>query len=278
MLRAKNSRSWQGPVQVDRHQPTRTPTTRERRVSDAGDGFRVQHYTEALDELLLQGAAAREEAHGRVTYHILLPGPLQRMYAPARRRARRPGPRVWRCRQPQPQLLLRRWRGRIWMEDVPASRSARESRIREAAALEASRPCGQLPKDIAMFRDASRLTGKEGHSWSEISLTWSGTRCRNRKATMASNWKPSPVHGHDARDPGAHPGGQQILTCIQCGRARAPALTGGHGVPASADHQHAVAGLLDEVIASQPAPLRGMLRLHGQVPRGSGSRTCCCRS
>jgi Fe-S oxidoreductase len=131
-----------------------------------GDGIRVRHYTELIDELIRDGrlALAKRPAW-RVTYHDpCYLGRYNGVYDPPRRILRSLGAQVVEMpRNRDRSCCCGAGGGRIWMEDAEKTgERPAESRVREAVALgNVGTFVTACPKDIAMFRDAVKTTGNE---------------------------------------------------------------------------------------------------------------------
>jgi Fe-S oxidoreductase len=167
MLRAKNlevlgKAQFKTIVTTDPH----TYNALKNEYHDNGHGAPVMHYTEVLDQLARQGRLPLKKLRGRVTYHDpCYLGRYNEVYDPPRRVLSALGLEVAEMpRNRNRSYCCGAGGGRIWMEDVPGIKERpSESRVREAAALSGvSTLVVSCPKDIAMFRDAVKTTGKEG--------------------------------------------------------------------------------------------------------------------
>jgi Fe-S oxidoreductase len=133
-----------------------------------GNGVRVIHYTELMDQLIGEGKLVlKKQLHGRVTYHDpCYLGRYNGVYEPPRHVLAQLGlelvemPRNRNC-----SYCCGAGGGRIWMEDTEKIKERpSENRIREAAALDGVGAfVVACPKDIAMFRDAVKTAGAEGN-------------------------------------------------------------------------------------------------------------------
>ena len=168
MLRAKNSETlakarFRNIITTDPH----TYNTLKNEYDFNGSTAPVLHHTEVLDQLLAQGRLPlRNRLAGCVTYHDpCYLGRYNNVYEPPRRVLRSLGlTLVEMPRSRNRSHCCGAGGGRIWMEDTPGIKERpAESRVREAATLkDVSTLVVSCPKDIAMFRDALKTTGKEG--------------------------------------------------------------------------------------------------------------------
>ncbi|MDQ7842358.1 MAG: heterodisulfide reductase-related iron-sulfur binding cluster [Armatimonadota bacterium] len=135
----------------------------------AGDGHptEVLHYSELLDRLIAEGRLpVRRRLSLTVTYHDpCYLGRYAGVYEPPRRVLRALGVHLVEMpRHRERSFCCGAGGGRIWMEEMPATKERpAEQRVREAAALPGvSALVVACPKDLVMFRDAVKTTGLEG--------------------------------------------------------------------------------------------------------------------
>ena len=167
VLREKNlavlaKATYRTVVSTDPH----TYNTLKNEYGIGGNGVRVLHVTELLDQLLQTGRLPlQKKLAGRVTYHDpCYLGRYNDVYDPPRRLLGALGLEVVEMpRNRNRSYCCGAGGGRIWMEDVPGIKERpAESRIREAVALpDVATLVVSCPKDIAMFRDAAKTTGNE---------------------------------------------------------------------------------------------------------------------
>ena len=132
-----------------------------------GDGLKVMHSSQLLQELILRGdLPLKSNTRGRVTYHDpCYLGRYNGIYDPPRKVLQHLGldlvemPRNRSC-----SFCCGAGGGRIWIEDVPGIKERpAENRVREAVSLQGVQTLAvTCPKDLVMFTDALKTTGSEG--------------------------------------------------------------------------------------------------------------------
>jgi Fe-S oxidoreductase/nitrate reductase gamma subunit len=132
-----------------------------------GATWPVEHYTELLDRLCLEGRLhVSGRRGGRVTYHDpCYLGRYNGIFDAPRRVLRALGADVVEMpRHHANSYCCGAGGGRIWMKDAAGvTERPAESRVREAAGLDGVDALAvACPKELAMFRDAVKTTGLEG--------------------------------------------------------------------------------------------------------------------
>jgi Fe-S oxidoreductase len=126
----------------------------------------VVHHTELLDSLMWSGRLQPARAlRRRVTYHDpCYLGRYNGIFDAPRRALRALGADLVEMpRNRRNSFCCGAGGGRIWMQEAAGLRERpAESRVREAAALEAGTLVVACPKELAMFRDAAKTAGLEG--------------------------------------------------------------------------------------------------------------------
>jgi Fe-S oxidoreductase/nitrate reductase gamma subunit len=125
----------------------------------------ILHYSELLDQLITSGKLKFSKKLGyKVTYHDpCYLGRYNRVFdAPRRVIAATGCELVEMPRNRERSLCCGAGGGRIWMEEGSIKERPSESRINEAASLDGVKVfVVACPKDITMYRDAVKTTGKE---------------------------------------------------------------------------------------------------------------------
>lgn len=127
----------------------------------------VLHYTELLDQLIASGQLKFSKKLGyKVTYHDpCYLGRYNGVYDAPRRVIEATGCEIIEMhRNRDCALCCGAGGGRIWMEEGDIKERPSESRVREAVRLDGVTDfIVACPKDVTMYRDAVKTTGKEDH-------------------------------------------------------------------------------------------------------------------